>query len=259
MSGQVSPTTAGAAEHEGLDALVGERPRDKVDHGLLRTRRAGEGTRRDRRRPRAIRRIDVQVTTSVWCLLGADAKLAERGQVPTTAARLTALVQRLSAQEQLLAGQEVGKLSHFVHDTLTAAGVQILSFNVYQLRIICCCRKQTDQRDSYWIAKALQTGMTPHSVHIPTGEVRTLPSMLSQRQALVTERRRWLSRARFYSQVGGYKTRITRSVPCLIESAISQPEGLDEQLAQSLDLCACMENNAALEQHRLEQELWERT
>ena len=203
--------------------------------------------------------IDVHVKTSVWCLLDADGKLVERGQVPTTAPKLTALVQRLSAQQELLAGQEVGKLSHFVYDTLTAAGVQIVSFNAHQLRMICCSCKKTDERDSYWIAKALQTGMMPHPVYIPTGEVRILRSMLSQRQALVTERRRWLSRARSYLQAAGYKTRITRSVPRLIESAISQPEGLDEHLAQSLDLCARMENSAALEQHRLEKELWERT
>jgi hypothetical protein len=39
----------------------------------------------------------------------------ERGKVATTAAELTALVQRLSVQDELLVGQEVGKLCHFVH------------------------------------------------------------------------------------------------------------------------------------------------
>ena len=86
--------------------------------------------------------IDVHVTTSVWCLLDATGKLVERGKTPTTAPELTTLVQRLSAQDELLAGQEVGKLSHFVYDTLTAAGVQILSFNAHQLRMICSSRQR---------------------------------------------------------------------------------------------------------------------
>ena len=42
----------------------------------------------------------------------------------------------------------------------------------------------------------------------------------------------------------------------MIESAISQPDGLDEQLAQSLDLCTRMEKAAALELQRVEEQLW---
>ena len=53
--------------------------------------------------------------------------------------------------------QEVGRLCHFVHDTVTAAGVKILSFNAQHLRMIASSRKKTDHRDAYWIAKALQT------------------------------------------------------------------------------------------------------
>ena len=78
--------------------------------------------------------IDVHVQSTVWCLLDDDGKVVERGKVPTTAAELTELVQRLSAQDELSVGQEVGKLCHLVHDTVTAAGVKILSFNAHHLR-----------------------------------------------------------------------------------------------------------------------------
>ena len=66
--------------------------------------------------------IDVHVQSSVWCLLDASGARVERGQVPTTSSALTALVQRLSAEEELLTGQEVGKLCDFVHDTRRLQG-----------------------------------------------------------------------------------------------------------------------------------------
>jgi len=74
--------------------------------------------------------IDVHVKTSVWCLLDARGTVVERGKVDTTAPCMTALVERLAAQEELLAGQEVGKLSYFVHDVFVAVGVKVLSFNL---------------------------------------------------------------------------------------------------------------------------------
>ena len=37
---------------------------------------------------------------------------------------------------RVLAGQEVGTLTRLVHDTVSAAGTTILSFNAYQLRMI---------------------------------------------------------------------------------------------------------------------------
>ena len=76
--------------------------------------------------------------------------------------------------------------------------------------------------------------MTPHPVYIPTGEIRQLRSLLSQRQALVDERKRWLSRARSYLQAAGYKTRVTRSVPRLIESAILSNSTCDSDLSESI-------------------------
>jgi transposase len=199
--------------------------------------------------------IDVHVQSTVWCLLAQDGTVIERGKVATTAGELTALVQRLSAQDELLVGQEVGKLCHFVHDTLTAAHVKVLSFNAHQLRMIASSRKKTDHRDAYWLAKALQTGMMPHPVYVPTGEVRTLRALVSRRDALATEHKRWLSRARSYLQAAGYKTKVCRSVPRLIQSVMADPQGMDESLAQALDLCSRMGEHAKLELKRVDAEL----
>jgi hypothetical protein len=46
--------------------------------------------------------------------------VVEKGGVDTTALDLGALVSRLSKAEELLAGQEVGTMTHFVHDTKRA-------------------------------------------------------------------------------------------------------------------------------------------
>ena len=63
-------------------------------------------------------------------------------------------------------------MAYLVHDAIAGAGVEILSFNAHQLRMIASSRKKTDRRDAYWIARALQSGMYPHPVYIPAGEIR---------------------------------------------------------------------------------------
>ena len=103
--------------------------------------------------------MDVHAKSTVWCLLDAQGEVRREGKVPTSAAGLAALVQELGTDEEVLAGQEVGTLTHLVYDTLTAAGTTILSFNAHQLRMIAASRKKTDRRDAYCIAKALQSGM----------------------------------------------------------------------------------------------------
>jgi transposase len=203
--------------------------------------------------------IDVHVKTSVWCLLDTKGEVVERGKTPTTAPKLTALVQRLSAEDEVLAGQEVGILSYFVHDVITAAGVKLLSFNAHHLRMISSSRRKTDRRDSYWIAKALQSGMMPHPVYIPTGEIRVLRGLLARRRALVVDRWRWLSRARAHLHAAGCKTPATaRAVARLIDTALSEPDGIDEYVAESLELCARMENVVSAELAHLEAQLRER-
>lgn len=182
--------------------------------------------------------LDVHVNATVWCLLDSAGEIVERGKVPTTGPELQALVKRVCESDSLLVGQEVGKMAYLVHDALSAVGVRILSFNAWHLRMITSSRKKTDRRDAYWIAKALQTGMTPTPVFIPTGEVRELRALLSRRQALMSERTRWLLRSRSYLQAAGYPPqRSHRSVKQLVTTSLQSPEGMDEALAQSLELC----------------------
>ncbi len=196
--------------------------------------------------------LDVHTKATVYCLLSDTAEVVERGKVDTTVPALEPLVRRLSASDELLVGQEVGKMSTFVHDVVTGAQVRILSFNAHQLRMISASRKKTDKRDSYWIAKALQTGMMPHPVYIPTGQVRELRGLLSQRQALSGEHKRWLLRARSYLEAAGYKLSRHRTVVRLVESAMAEPEGLDEPLAQALERCERMEAMASSELRNVE-------
>ena len=109
--------------------------------------------------------IDVHIKSTTWCLLDSTGEKLSTGKVLTTAPALMALVKRLSNHGELTVGQEVGKMAYLVYDAITATGTPILSFNAYHLRMIAASRKKTDKRDAYWIAKALQTGMTPHPVY----------------------------------------------------------------------------------------------
>jgi transposase len=147
--------------------------------------------------------MDVHAKSTVWCLVDEHGEVLREGKVATTAAALTALVQELGREEELLAGQEVGTLTYLVHDALTAAATKVLSFNAHQLRMIAASRKKTDRRDAYWIAKALQSGMYPHPVYVPTGEIRELRALLSQRRVLHADYQRWRYRARAYLRAAG--------------------------------------------------------
>jgi transposase len=183
--------------------------------------------------------MEVHSAATVYCVLDAEGSVVERGSIATTATDLGELARRLSAGEELLAAQEVGTQCYFVHDAISAVGVRILSFHAAQLRMIAASRKKTDKRDAYWIAKTLQTGMTPHPVHVPSAEVRRLRGLLHQRQALVAERKRWLLRARSYLRSAGMPlrkgaSRITR----LLDDALKGSDGLPTSVADGLELCA---------------------
>jgi hypothetical protein len=82
-------------------------------------------------------------------------------------------------------------MAYLVHDAIAGAGAEILPFNAYQLRLIASSRKKTDRRDAYWIARALQTGMHPHPVYIPTHEIRELRTLLTRRRMIQTDRNRF--------------------------------------------------------------------
>ena len=185
--------------------------------------------------------LDVHVKSTVWHLLDATGQTVQAGKTPTSVPELQKLVRRVSKTDELLVGQEVGKMAYLVHDLVTATGVKILSFNAWHLRMIASSRKKTDRRDAYWIAKALQTGMTPTPVYLPTGEVRELRNLISRREAIVAERTRWLVRARSYLQAAGHAPpRVHRSVPRLLEASISNPDGIEATLSMSVELCQRM-------------------
>jgi transposase len=203
--------------------------------------------------------MDVHLKAIVYCLLDSTGETVERGKIETSVPAIEKLVRRLRETDELVVGQEVGKLSYLVHDAVTETGTKILSFNAWQLRMIASSRKKTDKRDAYWIAKSLQSGMTPTPVYIPTGEVRQLRALLSRRQALVSERTRWLLRSRSFLQAAGYTPpRSHRSVMKIIEAGVNSPDGIDETLAQSLELCHRMHAAASLELARLDATLHQR-
>jgi transposase len=134
--------------------------------------------------------MDLHAKSTVWCLLDAQGEVIDQGRVETSAPALGSLVRELSTAEAVVAGQEVGTMTYLVHDTVTAAGASMVSFNAHQLRMIAAARKKTDRRDADWIAKALQSGMYPHPGYIPTGESRELRALLHRRRLLQAEHNR---------------------------------------------------------------------
>ncbi len=202
--------------------------------------------------------LDVHGAATVYCLLDGAGAIVERGSVTTTFTALTELARRLSRDEELTAGQEVGTMCHFVHDIFTSVGVRILPFNAQQLRVIAASRKKTDKRDAFWLAKALQTGMTPLPVRVPDATVRRLRSLLAQRVALTTERKRWWLRARSQLRAAGVcvpkgATKITR----MLDSALARPDGLPTTTAAALDLCAHQQHQLGVELEAIGDALYE--
>lgn len=197
--------------------------------------------------------IDVHSRASVWCLVGADGEIRARGQVETTVPALDELVRELSSQEALRVGQEVGTMAYLVHDAVCGAGAEMLSFNAAQLRMIAASRKKTDRRDAYWIARALQTGLHPHPVYIPTGEVRELRAMLTRRRMIQRDRNRWQYRARAGLRGAGYKIRTGgHYLRKALDQLLSTSLGADVQLLELLELCQRQETSLTLELARAE-------
>jgi transposase len=200
--------------------------------------------------------MDVHSKSTVWCLLDRSGEVEREGSVETTAAALAALVQELAGEEAVLAGQEVGTMSYLVHDTLTAAGTKVLSFNAAQMRMIAASRKKTDRRDAFWIAKALASGMYPHPVYIPTGEIRELRALLTRRRMLQAERNRWQYRARAALRASGHRLRpgghyLRRS----LQGYLGAASDLEAPLRETLGLCQRQEASLATELRRVESDL----
>jgi transposase len=185
--------------------------------------------------------IDVHAATSVWCLLDEHGQLVSKGKTPTNFLALRQLGALLGRGGELLAGQEVGTQVYLVHDAFTAAGVRILSFNAAHLRVIAASRKKTDRRDAYWIAKSIQTGMMPHPVHVPDGEVRELRHLLHRRRTVQRDRNRWQYRARASLRAHGHQVRSGgTSLRKFVDGMLEQPEGIETELLDSLGLCERM-------------------
>ena len=182
--------------------------------------------------------MDVHSSASVWCLLDEKGEEVGRGKTATVKEALQHLVSSMAKEDELLVGQEVGTMSHYVHDAVTDAGVRILSFNAHHLRMISSSRKKTDRRDAYWIAKALQTGMMPHPVYIPQARERRLRSILSMREGVKRERYRWLVRGRSYLRAAGiHGARGASAGRRMLRVVLDRPEGRDPQLVTALTLC----------------------
>src|SRR4029453_18222578 len=136
---------------------------------------------------------------------------------------------------------------------------EILSFNAHQLRMIASSRKKTDRRDAYWIARALQTGMHPHRVYLPTGEIRELRALLTRRRN-DPDRPQPLAvpgavRPASLGLPGAHRRPLSANGP---GSAPGLAAGVDGHLGDLLELCQRQERALSLELGRVEAGLRER-
>jgi transposase len=134
-------------------------------------------------------------------------------------------------------------------------GARLLSFNAYHLRMIASSRKKSDRRDSFWIAKTLHSGLTPHPVYIPTGEVRELRTLLAQRECLRGERTRWLLRARRLLVSSGFRCSSGKRAPMVLAAALKRPRGIPAYVAEGVEMCRRMVSTLELEMQQLDIEL----
>ena len=136
----------------------------------------------------------------------------------------------------------------------------IQAFNANHLRMIAASRKKTDKRDSYWIARALQTGMTPHPVYIPSGEVRQLRRLLARRRMVMRDRKRWQYRARAFMRSHGVQARPGNyRLRNKINELLERTEGVDTDLLDSLGLCERTMSLLIEERDDIDSKIWRLT
>lgn len=131
-------------------------------------------------------------------------------------------------------------MSHLVHDTLSAIQTKVLSFNAAQLRVIAASHKKTDRRDAFWIAKALASGMYPHTVCVPTGEIRELRALLTRRWMLQTERNRAQRAGEHYlgRSLKGYLETVSElEAPLAALDGATGPDPIGQSLPSALSTC----------------------
>ena len=185
-------------------------------------------------------------------LLDHSGEQVATGRSDTTFPALRDLATELRGRDELLAGQEVGGQAYLVHDAFADAGVPLQSFNAAHLRMIAASRRKTDKRDAYWIARSLQTGMTPHPVFLPTGELRELRRLLTRRRIVQRDRNRWQYRARATLRGLGQRARPGGfSLRKLMDRAMEHPDGVDTEVLNALpwkqlrlvpEPCSCQRN-----------------
>ncbi|MCP4742178.1 MAG: IS110 family transposase [Actinomycetales bacterium] len=181
--------------------------------------------------------IDVHSAASIWCLLDQKGERIATGSSDTTFPALSELATDLRGRGEFIAGQEVGTQSYLVADAFHHAGVPIQSFNAAHLRMIAASRKKTDRRDAFWIARSLQTGMTPHPVYLPTGQLRELRRLLHRRRIVQRDRNRWQYRARATLRSVGLRTRCGgHYLGKFMNQLIERPDGVDTHILESLGL-----------------------
>jgi transposase len=169
------------------------------------------------------------------------------------------LAKQLTEAGPVRAGQEVGTMSYLVHDALTAAGMEILSFNAAQLRMIAASRKKTDRRDAYWIARALATGMHPHPVYIPTGEIRELRMLLTRRRLILGDRNRWQLRARSALRASGLHVRPETYRPgTRLSPVLNVAANCTQEVRAILELCQRQQTMLGQEQREVDGEIRQR-
>jgi len=175
--------------------------------------------------------IDVHSRASVWCLVDGQGVVVDTGKTPTQTHALQSLVRRLRGDESLRCAQEMGTQAYLVHDAIAETGAEIVSFNPNHFRMIAASRKKSDRRDAYWLARGLQTGLTPHPVYIPPPTIRTLRRLLQRRRALVSDRKRWHGRARATLRAHGHLARPGRhNLSKLVEEVLEQSMGLERDV-----------------------------
>lgn len=195
--------------------------------------------------------IDVHSLTSSWCLLDDSGSVRARGRVSTSEDGFSQLLNEIGGSEDLLAGQEVGSFAYFVRDTFHAQGVELLSFNANHLRMIASSRKKSDRRDAFWIAKSLQTGMMPHPVYLPSGEIQSLRVTLARRAVIKRDRNRWILRVR-----GALKSIGVRLAPGVngVLRLLPEPQW-PEPIRETVALCQRQARALGHELRRLEVDL----
>ena len=78
--------------------------------------------------------------------------------------------------------------------------------------------------------------MTPHPVYIPSGEVRRLRQLLSQRDGLRRDRKRWLVRAKSAVRAAGLSTRVAPDVTLRGDAVYLAMAGVERHLGAGAGL-----------------------